>query len=1190
MPNLGVYDLNIRLYIVEKFIKNLVTGSESIVFDQPNRVLASASDNSTIFARINDNLIDDESISKLKINGLNADLANLESAIEAIINNNGDFPITVNEYIYNDEDSVWETVSRVISNVNAFYTFVFDTLPRIYSSTNAILNWIRGGVSAISGARDLGELVDTLDGLDETVNNPTTGLTKKVADNKLAQDAINDLTDAELLEQSTQIGDVLDDINEITVANELQDTLIDTATATAGSALAVGTAAGVTAAGAVATGSSNSAAIALLILALLGQGLLESDGSGGYQEPAMPPDYSGDILALQVTNTTQNTFLSGLVTAGYATLSSGIYTLTDDGANLLDRVNDAFDALVQCGILAKDNNGYGTGIPSYSLAPTMIDSTELTPLNVGSILDGFLHNGTRLFLYVITYLIPALQSAGMLIETIEFNQAVTPTYTPVTQSLLPNLVTAGLLNYDSGTHTYTLTTNGEQFMSWVTDLTASLVTSGIITETDTAGVLSYAYNPAFSPPGGSFASPVAPTIQRFLTGSGTYTLPTSPRAPLYIKVIMSGAGGGGGASYGFGNASSFAPNGTAGGSTTFGPNLTCNGGSGGNGADNNDSYASAPGGSYSVTSVSNQYVLFATNGSSGGGGLITAQTNANAIGGAGGTNPLGCGCPGAPFAAGGISALPNTGAGGSGAGPNSNQAFQFGGAGAGAGSYIEVIIGSPSSTYSYSVGSAGAGGASSGATSYSGGDGGSGIIIVEEYYPQLSESESVAVNELVVVNSALKDYGLFSADFVETTSPFNLKTALTNAHTQLNTSGLITSAALPAFTSTTLGTNLNTYMNLINNTLKGSGEWTADWTERSPLINVVTLNTFVNSISANVIAMRDSLGEADILTNGLYTTDSRAYNLSADVQNGGHVKYGGITFPPFLPNCIAWYNHQLSSYGSNQTAGLPATTPVSEWFPSFSNLTTGAQKWLASGQVTPVSPVINNSQSGYATSTYEIDTTNGGMLIQTINLNNTSDLFAFTVCMMFRPYTNGLGLTQCVFSNDTAGLSPNFLINASGNLYWFGGYSANVDQMYALQSGIINIGASNNLAKLTQNQYYFLCYTVGLATTSVNTYTWVGTTPTIFTTKNPNASRQTTCYLNNHLVGSCGFPASGQSTTGNCFGLGCQGNTSVNTNFPFKGSVVECSIYDSEFNLAQVSAHYDYLQAKYPSVTWGGLT
>ena len=68
----------------------------------------------------------------------------------------------------------------------------------------------------------------------------------------------------------------------------------------------------------------------------------------------------------------------------------------------------------------------------------------------------------------------------------------------------------------------------------------------------------------------------APTVQTFLSGSGTYTAPTGP-APLYIKVRAIGGGGGGGS-----GANGGSTNGGNGGNTTFGTSLlVANGGLGG---------------------------------------------------------------------------------------------------------------------------------------------------------------------------------------------------------------------------------------------------------------------------------------------------------------------------------------------------------------------------------------------------------------------------------------------------------------------------------------------------------------------------------------------------------------------------------------------------------------------------------
>ena len=195
---------------------------------------------------------------------------------------------------------------------------------------------------------------------------------------------------------------------------------------------------------------------------------------------------------------------------------------------------------------------------------------------------------------------------------------------------------------------------------------------------------------------------------------GTYQLPTSP-PPLYIRARLSGGGGGGA---GGGTAT---VNGTAGGTTTFGSSfLTCTGGSGG---------TSPPvivsGGVATIVGLNGIAV-------SGGGGSVAFEGNPPALspGGNGGNNALGGGGVGGGVnSQDGQNGADNTGAG---AGGGANTAGNvFGGGGGGAGGYIDVIIPSPSSTYPFVVG---IGGPLGGGNQGDGGIGGSGMIIIDEYY------------------------------------------------------------------------------------------------------------------------------------------------------------------------------------------------------------------------------------------------------------------------------------------------------------------------------------------------------------------------------------------------------------------------------------------------------------------------
>ena len=199
------------------------------------------------------------------------------------------------------------------------------------------------------------------------------------------------------------------------------------------------------------------------------------------------------------------------------------------------------------------------------------------------------------------------------------------------------------------------------------------------------------------------------TVQTFLSGSGTYTLPTGCK---FIKVRMvAGGGGGEGVSNGVGYLA-----GGAGGNSQFGT-VYVNGGSGAPGT----RYFGAGGTGGSGTAT------FRIAGGDGGSGGILGEYCAGAIGGSSAFG--GAGASGFCADNGGAGKT-NSGGGGGGAGAYAGWT-SVSCAGGGAGEYAEIFIGSPSATYSYAVG---AGGTKGDGASADGGSGGSGIIIVEEYY------------------------------------------------------------------------------------------------------------------------------------------------------------------------------------------------------------------------------------------------------------------------------------------------------------------------------------------------------------------------------------------------------------------------------------------------------------------------
>lgn len=221
-------------------------------------------------------------------------------------------------------------------------------------------------------------------------------------------------------------------------------------------------------------------------------------------------------------------------------------------------------------------------------------------------------------------------------------------------------------------------------------------------------------------------SPKAPTVQKFTSGSGTYTRPSNP-APLYIQPVLVGGGAGGGGS---GTTSGTAA--TAGGNTTFGTSLlSANGGAIG--------ARDADGGVGGTASLGTGPAGIALQGGSGGGSArqhASETTPATIPGGQGGSSAfggagLGGSIGGAGSGAGGAG-VTNTGGGGGGGAASANNGVNSG-SGGGAGGYIDAIITNPNATYAYAVGAGGTGQAA-GTNGFAGGAGGSGIIVVYEYY------------------------------------------------------------------------------------------------------------------------------------------------------------------------------------------------------------------------------------------------------------------------------------------------------------------------------------------------------------------------------------------------------------------------------------------------------------------------
>ncbi len=305
---------------------------------------------------------------------------------------------------------------------------------------------------------------------------------------------------------------------------------------------------------------------------------------------------------------------------------------------------------------------------------------------------------------------PGLATAGIL--AINGTGVVSTTATP---TLGVNASVQGILNLATSTASGAsiAVQNGGATTTYNFNLPTTAGTSGQVLTSGGGGSAAMTWSTA--------TTRTAPTIQKFLSGSGTYT---TPAGVLYLRVRMTGGGGGGAG----GGISGGPTSGTTGGTTTFGTSfLSAVGGTGAAAG----IAAGGAGGTISIgSSLGQGWVGGTGDGSGGEGGSLNTSTE----GGGGGANTFGGAGGGGSGGGNGAAGANNTGAGGGGGGCTSSGASAvYSGAGGGASGYIDTIITSPGATYAYAVGAAGSGG-SAGTAGGAGGGGGSGFIIVEEFY------------------------------------------------------------------------------------------------------------------------------------------------------------------------------------------------------------------------------------------------------------------------------------------------------------------------------------------------------------------------------------------------------------------------------------------------------------------------
>jgi len=255
-----------------------------------------------------------------------------------------------------------------------------------------------------------------------------------------------------------------------------------------------------------------------------------------------------------------------------------------------------------------------------------------------------------------------------------------------------------------GTERLRVNSSGNLVVTGTTNLSNVTVSGTVSTNTGTLTLPTITGNLALS----------TKTVQVFTSGSGTYTTPTGCRA---IWVRMVGGGGGGGGSGSPGQVA-----GSGGGNSTFGESTAYGGGSGGaSGSGPGLGGNATKGAGHEGLAIPGGYGGMTWSGGTAGSYIAGGLGGSSAFSGAGSSN----------FAGAGSAAQTNSGSGGGGGG--ANGASTYAANGGGGGGYIDVVITTPSATYSYAVGAGGAGG-TAGTNGRAGGAGAAGIIIVQEFY------------------------------------------------------------------------------------------------------------------------------------------------------------------------------------------------------------------------------------------------------------------------------------------------------------------------------------------------------------------------------------------------------------------------------------------------------------------------
>lgn len=387
---------------------------------------------------------------------------------------------------------------------------------------------------------------------------------------------------------------------------------------------------------------------------------------------------TGTSLAQHVADASHNGYLSSSDWSSFNGKISSV-TLTVPAASLFGVTGSGTAAL---GITTTGTSG---GIPYFS-STTALSSSALLTANA-LVLGGGAATAPV-----------ALGSLGSTTTVLHGNAAGAPTFGAV--SLTADV--SGILPIaNGGTNSGATATAGG----------VSYGTGSALAFTAAGSSGQYLKSNASSAP--AFASFTAPTVQKFTSGTGTYT---SPAGVLYVRLIMVGGGGGGAGS---GTSPAAAVNGV---DTTFGSIATAGGGVKG--------IVNSSGGAGGAATLTGPTGIDVNGGAGMGYGNSTTAVSISTAN--GGSSALGGAGSGGIDSTAGSAGAAGTGGGGGGGGGKVTTTVNS--AGGGSGAYINTLVTSGfSGGITYAVGAGGAGGGA-GTGGFAGGAGGAGQIVIEEYY------------------------------------------------------------------------------------------------------------------------------------------------------------------------------------------------------------------------------------------------------------------------------------------------------------------------------------------------------------------------------------------------------------------------------------------------------------------------